>query len=80
MGGTYVVEDLNFPESHKMYNPTNENVDLKTILEKLKSHEEVKTKHINDLDFEYIKNNIETITFYKGSGKYSEIVFIKKKY
>ena len=79
-GGTYVVEDLNFPESHEIYNPTNEKVDLKTLLEKLKSGETIKTKHINDIDFGYIKSNIETITFYKGLGKYSEIVFIKKKY
>ena len=79
-GGIYVVEDLNFPESHEMYNPTNEDIDLKTILKKINSNENVYTKYINKHDFEYIKNNIQNITFYSGLGKYSEIVFIKKKY
>ena len=33
-GGIYIVEDLNFPEIHEMYNPTKEDVDLKGILRK----------------------------------------------
>ena len=79
-GGIYIVEDLNFPESHRMYNPTDENVDLKTILKKINLNEKISTKFISHNDLGNIKNNIESIKFYKGQGDYSEIVFIKKKY
>lgn len=87
-GGIYIVEDLNFPQIHKMYNPTNESVDLKTILKKISSDEEVVSKFIEKKDIEYIKNNIENIKFYKSKNikdylivdlcDYSEIAFIKK--
>ena len=77
-GGIYIVEDLNFPEIHKMYNPTNEAVDLKTILKKINLGEEIFTKFMKENEIEYIQNNIENIKFYKGHGN-SEIVFIKKK-
>jgi len=79
-GGMYIVEDLNFPESHRMYNPTDENVSLKTILKKISLNQKITTKFISHNDLENIKNNIESIKFYKGHGDYSEIVFIKKKY
>ena len=77
-GGIYIVEDLNFPEIHKMYNPTNEAVDLKTILKKINLGEEISTKFMKENEIEYIQNNIENIKFYKGHNN-SEIVFIKKK-
>ena len=77
-GGIYIVEDLNFPEIHKMYNPTNEAVDLKTILKKINLGEEIFTKFMKENEIEYIQNNIENIKFYKGNDN-SEIVFIKKK-
>ena len=77
-GGIYIVEDLNFPEIHKMYNPTNEAVDLKTILKKINLGEEILTKFLEENEIKYIKNNIENIKFYKGNDN-SEIVFIKKK-
>ena len=77
-GGIYIVEDLNFPEIHKMYNPTNEAVDLKTILKKINLCEEILTKFMEESEIEYIKNNIENMKFYKGNDN-SEIVFIKKK-
>ena len=79
-GGIYIVEDLNFPEIHKMYNPTNEAVDLKTILKKINLGEEIFTKFMKENEIEYIQNNIENIKFYKGKGHGNlEIVFIKKK-
>ena len=77
-GGIYIVEDLDFPEIHKMYNPTNEAVDLKTILKKINLGEEIFTKFMKENEIEYIQNNIENIKFYKGHDN-SEIVFIKKK-
>ena len=77
-GGIYIVEDLNFPEIHKMYNPTNEAVDLKTILKKINLGEEIFTKFMKENEIEDIQNNIENIKFYKGHDN-SEIVFIKKK-
>ena len=76
-GGIYIVEDLNFPEIHKMYNPTNEAVDLKTILKKINLGEEIFSKFMKENEIEYIQNNIENIKFYKGHDN-SEIVFIKK--
>mgnify|MGYP001166692311 CR=1 FL=1 len=89
-GGIYIVEDLNFPEIHEMYNPTKEDVDLKGILRKITTGESIVTKFIDRDEIEYIKNNIKTIKFYKSKNKnnylihdrcdYSEIVFIQKKY
>ena len=77
-GGIYIVEDLNFPEIHEMYNPTNEVVDLKTILKKINLGEEIFSKFMKENEIEYIKNNVENIKFYKGHNNL-EIVFIKKK-
>ena len=89
-GGTYIIEDLNFPEIHQLYNPTNETVNLKTILKKISAGEGVLTKFMNKNEIKYIKDNSESIKFYKSKNKdnylieglcdYSEIAFIKKKY
>ena len=88
-GGIYVVEDLNFPEIHEIYNPTNEKKNLKTILKKIISGEEVVSKFIEKDEMNYIKENVKNIDFYKSKNKnnylilglcdYSEIAFIKKK-
>ena len=86
-GGIYIVEDLNFPEIHKMYNPTNEVVDLKTILKKINLNEEIFTKFMTKSEIEYIKDNIESIKFCKSKHinmisyikAYPEAVIIKKK-
>jgi len=87
--GIYIVEDLNFPEVHEMYNPTNEKVSLKKILEKIKNDEEISSKFMKKDEINYIKDNIESIEFYKSKNikdyliadlcDYSEIVFVKKK-
>ena len=89
-GGIYVVEDLNFPEIHTMYNPTNEQTTLKSILTKIEDKKEVITDFIDVSTIEYLKKNIESIKIYKSKNKnnykihdvcdYSEIAFIKKKY
>jgi len=88
-GGTYIVEDLNFPEIHEMYNPTNEKMNLKTVLKKISLNEIVDTPFIEKNNINYIKDNVENIKFYKCKNKknyliaglcdYSEIAFIKKK-
>tara|TARA_Y100000590_G_scaffold468435_1_gene651201 strand:- start:1888 stop:2706 length:819 start_codon:yes stop_codon:yes gene_type:complete len=78
-GGMYVVEDLNFPEIHKMYNPTNEAIDLKSILIKINKGEDISSKFIKNEDLKAIKKEIESIKFSKGIGENSEIVFIKRK-
>ncbi len=87
--GIYIVEDLNFPEIHQMYNPSNENVNLKTILKKINLGEEIFTKFMNKDEIDYIQDNIDSIKFYKSKNQenylihnvcdYSEIAFIKKK-
>ena len=88
-GGIYVVEDLNFPEIHEKFNPTNEAMNLKIILKKIQKNEKISSKFLNQKELENIKNDIESISFYKCKNKnnyliegicdYSEIVFIKKK-
>ena len=88
-GGVYIVEDLNFPEIHQMYNPTNEDVNLKTILKKINLNQEIFTKFMDKNEIQYIRDNVESIKFYKSKNKnnylihglcdYSEIVFVKKK-
>ena len=88
-GGIYIVEDLNFPELHTMYNPTNEDVNLKTILKKISLGEEIFTKFMQKNEIESIKNDIENIKFYRTKNKkpylihglydHSEIAFIRKK-
>jgi len=78
-GGYYIVEDLNFPEINKIHNPTNEDLNLKNILKKIKNNENIKSKFMDSNQYDYIKNNVESINFEKGKGDFSEIVFIKKK-
>ena len=88
-GGIYIVEDLNFPELHTMYNPTNEDVNLKTMLKKISLGEEIFTKFMQKNEIESIKNDIENIKFYRTKNKkpylihglydHSEIAFIRKK-
>jgi len=87
--GIYIVEDLNFPEIHQIYNPTNEDVNLKTILKKISLGEEIFTKFMKKDEIDYIQDNIDSIKFYKSKNKenylihnlcdYSEIAFIKRK-
>ena len=88
-GGIYIVEDLNFPELHTMYNPTNEVVNLKTILKKISLGEEISTKFMQKNEIENIKDDIENIKFYRTKNKkpylihglydHSEIAFIRRK-
>ena len=88
-GGIYVVEDLNFPDIHEIYNPTKEKINLKNILSKIASGKEVISKFIEKEEMNYIKENVQSIDFYKSKNKnnylilglcdYSEIAFIKKK-
>ena len=88
-GGIYIVEDLNFPEVHAMYNPTNELMNLKKILLKIQNKEEILSEYLSNDEISYLKDNIEGIKFYTSKNKnnylisgvcdYSEIAFIKKK-
>ena len=88
-GGIYVVEDLNFPDIHEIYNPTKEGINLKNILNKIASGEEVISKFIEKEEMSYIKENVQSIDIYRSKNKnnylilglcdYSEIVFITKK-
>jgi len=88
-GGIYIVEDLNFPEIHQMYNPTNEKTNLKVILEKVSLKQEISTKFLDKDEVKYIQDNVESIKFLKAKNKnnylisglcdYSEVALIKKK-
>ena len=88
-GGMYIIEDLNFPEIHEMFNPTKESNNLKKILKQIQSNEKISTNYMDIDEIEYIKNNIESIKFYKCKNKkdyliaglvnHSEIALVKKK-
>ena len=88
-GGMYIVEDLNFPEIHEMYNPTKEITNLKTILKKISLNEEITSKFMSHEEIKYIKENVKNIKIFKSKNKnnylihdvceYSEIAFIEKK-
>ena len=72
-----------------MYNPTNEKINLKKILLKIKNGEEISSDYLAKDEISYLKDNIESIKIYKTKNKnnylisglcdYSEIAFIKKK-
>ena len=88
-GGMYIIEDLNFPEIHEMFNPTKETNNLKQILKQIQSNEKISTSYMDIDEIEYIRNNIESIKFFKCKNKkdyliaglvnHSEIAFVKKK-
>ena len=88
-GGIYIIEDLNYPELLTRYNPTNEVVNLKTILKKIDLGEEIFTKFMQKDEIENIKHDIENIKFFRTKNKkpylihdlyeHSEIAFIRKK-
>ena len=88
-GGIYIIEDLNFPEIHKKFNPTNETNNLKQILKQIQTNEKIFTNHMNIDEIEYIRNNIESVKFFKSKNKkdyliaglvnHSEIAFVEKK-
>ncbi len=87
--GIYIVEDLNFPEIHKKYNPTDESINLKVIFQKIINKEKIDKCPIDEDKLNFIKNDIEMIKIFKcknkkdylveGISEYSEIAFIKKK-
>ena len=88
-GGIFIIEDLNFPEVHEMYNPTNESESLKDILKKINTSDKIDSKYLNENEISYIRNNIENIKFHKCKNKnnylisglcdFSEIVIVSKK-
>ncbi len=88
-GGIFIIEDLNFPEIHKMYNPTNDSESLKNILKKINTNEKIVSQYLSENEVSYLKNNIEGMKFYKCKNKnnylindlcdFSEIVIVKKK-
>ena len=55
-GGMYIIEDLNFPEIHEMFNPTQEANNLKQILKQIESNEKISTNYMDINEIEYIRN------------------------
>ena len=78
-GGYFIVEDLNFPELSSSFNPTNDPINLKIILNAIKNKTHINSPYINREKFAELCSNIENINFFKGTGDHSEIAFIKKK-
>ena len=78
-GGYFIVEDLNFPELSSSFNPTDDPINLKIILNAIKNNTRINSPYINEQKFTELCNNIENINFFKGTGDHSEIAFIKKK-
>ena len=76
-GGLFIVEEIDFPEKREDMRINQDFPDLKTILKKIINKEKFKSKYINEEDFFFFVNNVDTIEFYNGN--INEIVVIKKK-
>ena len=76
-GGLFIVEEIDFPEKREDMRINQDFPDLKTILKKIINKEKFKSKYINEEEFFFFVNNVDTIEFYNGN--INEIVVIKKK-
>ncbi len=75
--GTYVVEDLDFPDTRKDMNTKDEKPTLKEILQHIKNGTDFNSKYVSNEEKIYFLSNLESIEIFKG--KFNEIAFIKKK-
>lgn len=75
--GTFVIEELDFPDVRQDMNILNEKPTLKEILKSIQKKENFTSKYINDSDKNYFLDNYKDIKIFKG--RFNEIVFITKK-
>lgn len=75
--GTFVIEELDFPDKRQDANSNNEHPTLKEILTQAKNQKDFSSPYIEKSEKIYFKENVGSIKIYKG--RYHEICFIKKK-
>ena len=75
--GTFVIEELDFPDTKKDMNLLNEKPTLREILYCIKENKNFHSNYINSIDKKYFLENFQSINIYKG--RTNEIAFIKKK-
>jgi hypothetical protein len=75
--GTFVIEDLDFPDTRQDMNIFNEKPTLRQILHYVINKQDFFSKYISNSYKEYFLKNFDSIEIYKG--RTNEIAFIKKK-
>jgi len=75
--GTFVIEELDFPDTRQDMNIYNEKPTLRQILNCVINKQDFFSKYINISDKEYFLKNFDSIEIFKG--RINEIAFIKKK-
>jgi hypothetical protein len=75
--GTFVIEELDFPDTRQDMNVFNEKPTLKQILFYVVNKQDFFSKYISNSDKEYFLKNFDSIEIHKG--RTNEIAFIKKK-
>lgn len=75
--GIYVVEELDFPDTRKDMNLTNNKNTLYSILQKIKKNKPFNSPYISNDKKKYFIKNYKYIKIYKG--RFNKIAFIIKK-
>jgi hypothetical protein len=75
--GTFVIEELDFPDTRQDMNIYNEKPTLRQILNCIINKQDFFSKYINNSDKEYFLKNFDSIEIFKG--RINEIAFINKK-
>jgi hypothetical protein len=75
--GTFVIEELDFPDTRQDMNIYNEKPTLRQILNCVINKQDFFSKYINNSDKEYFLKNFDSIEIFKG--RINEIAFINKK-
>jgi hypothetical protein len=75
--GTFVIEELDFPDTRQDMNFFNEKPTLKQILHYIINKQDFFSKYISNSDKKYFLQNFDSIEIHKG--RTNEIAFIKKK-
>ena len=75
--GTYVIEELDFPDTRTDMNLKNEHPTLKEILILIKSNKDFNSSLVSENEKQYFLSNYDSIEIKKGN--FNNICFIKKK-
>tara|TARA_Y100001970_G_scaffold52718_1_gene66717 strand:- start:910 stop:1746 length:837 start_codon:yes stop_codon:yes gene_type:complete len=75
--GIYVVEELDFPDTRKDMNLTNDKNTLYAILKSIKKNKPFKSQYVSEDKKKYFMKNYKHIKIYKG--RFNKIAFITKK-
>ncbi len=75
--GIYIVEELDFPDTRKDMNLSNDKNTLYNILNLIKKKKKFSSAYVTDNEKKYFIKNLEKIKICKG--RFNKIAFIKKK-